>query len=61
MSILHDTTEPAALALLAHALPFFEGLAGLHMNKDDAFEARKAENLIRGILETNDYPTGDLT
>ena len=59
MSILHDTTEPAALALLAQALPFFEGLAGLHLGKEDAFEARKAENLIRGILETDDYPTGD--
>lgn len=59
MSILHDSTEPAALALLAKALPFFEGLGGLHMTKEDAFEARKAENLVRGILEANDYPTGD--
>jgi hypothetical protein len=58
MSILHDTTEPAALVLLAQALPLFEGLAGLHMGKEDAFEARKAENLIRGILECNDYPMG---
>lgn len=59
MSILHDTTEPAALALLAQALPLFEGLARLHMGKEDAFEARKAENLVRGILECNDYPMGN--
>lgn len=59
MSILHDTTEPAALALLAQTLSLFEGLGLLHMAKEDAFEARKAENLIRGILEANNYPTGD--
>lgn len=59
MSILYDITETAALTLLAQALPIFEGLTGLCMGKEDAFKARKAENLVKGILEANNYPMGN--
>lgn len=55
MSNLADKTEKAAIQKLANTLKEFDKLSGLNMTSEDAFEARQAENLIRGIIETNGY------
>jgi len=54
MSRLAKTTEPKALRVLLHTLPFFGQLEHLRMSAQDAFDARQAENLLRGIIENKD-------
>jgi len=51
MSRLADTTERKALRVLLRTLPFFGQLETLRMSAQDAFDARQAENLLRGIIE----------
>lgn len=55
MSILSNKTEKAALTILARTLKYFDQLAQLAMTAEDSFDARSAENLISGILETGGY------
>jgi hypothetical protein len=53
MSLLAATTDKKALAILAGMLPLFGQLDRLPMGAADAYAAREAENLIRGIIDTN--------
>jgi len=55
MSNLARKTERKALKVLANTLRFFEGTAELDMTAPDAFKAREAENIIRGIIETGGF------
>ena len=55
MSNLAKKTERKALKVLANTLRFFEGTAELDMTAPDAFKARAAENIIRGIIEAGGY------
>lgn len=53
MSRLTDTTEKAAIRVIESLLPRFGELDSLGMSAEDAFELRKAENLLRGIVESS--------
>ena len=53
MSRLAETTEKAAIAIIESLLPRFGHLDSLGMSAEDAFEVRKAENLLRGIVESS--------
>lgn len=55
MSILANKTERKAITELAKCLKYFDNLSPLQMTAADAFEARQAERLIRGIIESNGY------
>jgi type IV secretory pathway VirB4 component len=55
MSNLANKTERKALQLLANTLRFFEETANLKMTANDAFQAREAENMIKGIIENNGF------
>jgi len=55
MSNLANKTERKALKVLANTLRFFEGTANLDMTATDAFKARQAENILKGIIETNGF------
>lgn len=55
MSILSETTERRALYELAKALRFFENLDFLMVSNEDAFRIKEAENLLRGVVETNGF------
>jgi len=55
MSNLSATTSKKALKVLAKTLRYFRELQVLGLTAADDFDARAAENLIRGILETNHY------
>ena len=48
-------TERKALKVLANTLRFFEGTAELDMTAPDAFKAREAENILKGIIEANGF------
>ncbi|MDP9047203.1 MAG: hypothetical protein M3N14_03645 [Bacteroidota bacterium] len=55
MSNLANKTELKALKVLANTLRFFQETANLNMTATDAFQVREAENLIKGIIENNDF------
>ena len=55
MSNLATKTEKKALVVLAKAVLLFEQLHALNMTAYDAFDARKAENILRSIIEDNGY------
>ncbi|WP_431199572.1 hypothetical protein ACQ86K_00855 [Mucilaginibacter sp. P19] len=55
MSILANKTERKALRILGKTLKFFDQTALLNMSAVDAEEARQAENLIKGIIESNGF------
>lgn len=40
---------------IAKSVRYLENLDHLLMGSDDAFEAQLAKNLIRGIIESNNY------
>lgn len=53
MSLLSENTERKAIRQLSGILPIFGRLDAYKMSAQDARAAREAENLIRGIIETN--------
>jgi len=55
MSNLANHPEQKALKVLAKTLRFFDDTAHLNMTANDAFQAREAENIIKGIIENNGY------
>lgn len=55
MSLLTHTTEKAAIIVLQGILPRFGELDRLGMSEADAFEVRKAENLLRAVVESSPY------
>ncbi|ANI90127.1 hypothetical protein A9P82_13035 [Arachidicoccus ginsenosidimutans] len=55
MSILSQHTEEKVIAVLAECIILFEKLYYLHMTAQDAFDARTAENLLKGIVESNGF------
>ena len=55
MSLLSDTTEKAAIRVLERLLPCFGDLDGLGVSVEDAFEIRKAENLLRAVVESSPH------
>ena len=55
MSNLAQQTERKAIKILANTLKEFDKLSSLNMTNTDAIDSRSAENLIRGIIETNGY------
>lgn len=55
MSILANKTERKALRILGKTLKFFDQTAFLNMSAADAEEARRAENLIKGIIKSNGF------
>jgi ribulose bisphosphate carboxylase small subunit len=55
MSNLSSKTEQKAIEELAQCLKHFDNLANLKMTAFDAEAARVAENVIKGIIETNGY------
>lgn len=55
MSNLAAKTEKKALIVLAKAVLLFEQLQDLNMAAYDAFDARKAENILKSIIEDNGY------
>ncbi|WPU98437.1 hypothetical protein SNE26_20640 [Mucilaginibacter sp. cycad4] len=55
MGILANKTGRKALTILGQTLKFFDQTALLYMSAADAGEARKAENLIKGIIEGNGF------
>ena len=57
MSRLAETTEKAAIAVIESLLPRFGELDSLGMTAEDAFDARKAENLLRAVAESNPHFT----
>ncbi|MDC7217622.1 MAG: hypothetical protein PQJ28_01220 [Spirochaetales bacterium] len=57
MSRLADTTEKAAIRVIESLLPRFGELDSLGMSAEDAFEVRKAENLLRAVIESSPHFT----
>jgi len=57
MSLLSENTQPEALRVLLRTLPFFRQLEKMRISTTDAFAARQAENLLRGIIESNTETT----
>lgn len=57
MSRLTDTTEKAAIRIIEQILPRFTELDGLGVSAEDAFEIRKAENLLRAVVENSPHDT----
>lgn len=55
MSRLAETTEKDAIVVIQRMLPCFGQLGSLGMSAEDAFDARTAENLLRGIVESSPY------
>ena len=55
MSNLSNKTEKKALKVLSKTLRFFDELRDLDVTAYDDYDATSAENLIRGILQTNGY------
>lgn len=53
MSRLTDITEKAAISVIERILPRFGELDSLCMSAEDAFEVRKAENLLRAVVESS--------
>jgi len=57
MSRLTDITQKAAITVIERILPRFRELDGLDVSVEDAFEIRKAENLLRAVAESSPYCT----
>jgi len=57
MSILSNKTERKAIKILANTLRFFGHTDMLFVSGEDAFKAKEAENILRGIIESNGYKT----
>lgn len=55
MSRLTEMTEQAAIAVIEGILPRFGDLESLGMSAEDAFEVRKAENLLRAVVESSPH------
>ena len=55
MSNLSAHTEEKAIAVLAACVLLFEKLCYMDMTAQDASDARKAENLLKGIIESNGF------
>lgn len=55
MSNLANKTERKVLKVLAKTLRFFDDTENLDMTAEDAFQAREAENIIKGIIERNGF------
>jgi hypothetical protein len=55
MSRLTEMTEQAAIAVIEEMLPRFGDLESLGMSAEDAFEVRKAENLLRAVVESSPH------
>ena len=55
MSRLAETTEKAAIMVIRNILPCFGQLDSLGMSAEDAFEVRKAENLLRAVAESSPH------
>jgi len=55
MSILSNKTEKKAIKVLANTLRFFSNTDLLFVSNEDAFKAKEAENILRGIIEHNGY------
>ncbi|MFP9097725.1 hypothetical protein ACLI09_01620 [Flavobacterium sp. RHBU_24] len=57
MSLLTDATEEAVINIIEQILSRFGELDGLGVSSEDAFEIRKAENLLRAVVESNPHYT----
>lgn len=57
MSRLIHTTEKAAIRVIEDMLPPFADLDGLGVSAEDASEIRKAENLLRAVVESSPHYT----
>ena len=55
MSNLANKTEHKALIIIAKMITEFEKLHCLDMTKEDDLDAKKARNLLEGIIQTNGY------
>jgi len=55
MSRLTEMTEQAAIAVIEGILPRFGDLESLGMSAEDAFEVRKAENLLRAVVGSSPH------
>jgi len=55
MSRLTDITEKAAIRVIESLLPRFGELESLGLRAEDAFEVRKAENLLRAVVESSPH------
>lgn len=55
MSCLTDIPEMAAIRVIESLLPRFGELKSLGMSAEDAFEVRKAENLLRAVVESSPH------
>ncbi|WP_294823256.1 hypothetical protein [uncultured Flavobacterium sp.] len=55
MSLLTDTTEKAAIRVIEQIIPRFGDLDGLGVSAEDAFKIRKAENLLRAVVESSPH------
>ncbi|MGQ2983142.1 hypothetical protein [Flavobacterium sp.] len=55
MSRLTSVTEKAAITVIEKILPRFGELDRLGMSAEDAFEVRKAENLLRAVVESSPH------
>ncbi len=55
MSHLVNKTERKAIKVLANTLRFFDDTNLLFVTAEDALKAREAENILRGIIESNGY------
>ena len=53
MSILFSKTEDKAIKELYECLKHFDNLANLKMTAFDADASKVAENIIKGIIESN--------
>lgn len=55
MSRLTDITEQAAISVIERILPRFGELDSLGVSAEDAFEVRKAENILRAVVESSPH------
>lgn len=55
MSILSQKTEKKAIKVIANTLRFFDQTDLLFISAEDVLKAREAENILRGIVESNHY------
>ena len=55
MSNLTNKTEHKALIIIAKMITEFEKLHCFDMTKEDDLDAKKARNLLEGIIQTNGY------
>lgn len=55
MSRLTDITEQDAIGVIESILPRFGELESVGISAEDAFEVRKAENLLRAVVESSPH------